>query len=180
MYCINWLVNLLINIALFIKHKHYFDAVDRIVKEGKIKRVNIWTNTLYYPLLSVLKENITKIIVWVFQCWKAKKKNWQNSEAVRRLSNPFNHTIVCPLNYHTLVWHSNMPPFSSTHKGCTQMEYKFVYTPGLCSASFGMWCTTQVAYRNGKMFTSGCEPSASGFERFSWKSWTSLCVNHTV
>ena len=25
-----------------------------------------------------------------------------------------------------------------------------------------------------------CEPSASGFESFSWKSWTSLCVNHKV
>ena len=42
-----------------------------------------------------------------------------------------------------LVQHSNMPPFSSTHKEHTQMEYLFVYAPGLCSTSYSMYCTTQ-------------------------------------
>ena len=30
----------------------------------------------------------------------------------------------------TLVQHSGMPHFFSTHKGLTEMEYSFVYTPG--------------------------------------------------
>ena len=39
-------------------------------------------------------------------------------------------------------------PFSSRHKGRTQMEYPFLYAPGLCSTSFSIYCTTQGAYRN--------------------------------
>ena len=52
MYCINWLVNSLINIVLFIKHKNYFDAVDGIDEVGKIKSVIIWTK---YVVVSTIK-----------------------------------------------------------------------------------------------------------------------------
>ena len=42
-----------------------------------------------------------------------------------------------------------MPPFLRTHKGCTQVEYQFMCTPGLGSTSCSMYCTTQRVYRNG-------------------------------
>ena len=37
---------------------------------------------------------------------------------------------------------SDMLPLSSTHEGCTQMEYAFVYVSGLHSTSFSMHCAT--------------------------------------
>ena len=47
------------------------------------------------------------------------------------------------------MYHSGTPPFVSTHDGCLQTEYPFVYAPGLHNISFGMYSITQKVFRSG-------------------------------
>ena len=42
---------------------------------------------------------------------------------------------------------SDLPPFSSTHRGCTQIGKPPLW---LCSTSFSMYCATKGAYNNGE------------------------------
>ena len=46
------------------------------------------------------------------------------------------------------VKHSYARLYSSTHKRHTQVEYQFMYAPGLHSTLFSMYCATPSAYIN--------------------------------